>query len=307
MNVNKCSKCNEDPVTLLRYSGQHLCRKHFLRFFDKRAKMDLAGQGKLPEGRIAVALSGGKDSVAAMHWMHEITKGHPRIELCAITVDEGIAGYRNTSLEICQEVTNKLGVPWTTVTTREMAGYTIDDYAAGRSGPDGNGEDRPACGACGVFRRHGLNEAALKAGAAAIVTGHNLDDMAQTILMNHLKGDVDRLARLAPHESPQDGLVPRLIPFRSIPEKEVLLYAVLHNLPVHDEAECPYAVRSNRFEMRDVLVGLEKRHPGTRHALLRGAQRIKSFLPASSAPINKCVTCGGPTSATICKVCHYRA
>ena len=329
-----CSQCRAPAVTFLRYSGRRLCREHFLDFFERRAKMQLSRQGRLPEGTLAVALSGGKDSVSVLHFLHGLTRDHPRIDLVAVTVDEGIAGYRSGSLEICRRLTSELGVPWRVVRTEDMAGYTIDAYAAGRAGPgDGRAEGapaspidaqgppglvpaegapasrpRPACGPCGVFRRLGVNRLAKEAGADAVVTGHNLDDTAQTVLMNVLKGDLERLARLAPHADPAEGLVPRLVPFRTIPEKEVLLYALLHGLPVHDEAECPYAARSQRFALRDMLLDLEARSPGTRHALVRMQDRLKPILmehlpqPALAA----CPACGEPTSGKGCKACAWK-
>ena len=105
-----CSKCRSPAVLHQRYSGQHLCRDHFLRSFDDRAKHELAKQGRLPESTIAVALSGGKDSVSVLHLLHRLTKDHPRIHLVAVTVDEGIAGYRESALAICREVTQAWGL-----------------------------------------------------------------------------------------------------------------------------------------------------------------------------------------------------
>ena len=302
-----CDKCPAPSVLWQRTSGRHLCKTHFLVDFDRRAKHEIGQQGRLPQGRIAVALSGGKDSVAVLHFLNRMTKDMPRVDLVAVSIDEGIAGYRDGSLQICKDVTSAWNIPWHLITTKEMAGYAIDDYAAGTSGPDAIGEPRASCGACGVFRRTGINRLAREVNADVVVTGHNLDDMAQTILMNHLRGDVDRMARLAPHDDVQPGLVPRLLPFRTIPEKEVLLYGVLHGLPIHDDAECPYAARSNRFEMRDILTGIEKRHPGTRHALLNGADKMKPLFGKREATATPCATCGEPSSGETCKVCFYRA
>ncbi len=299
-------------MTFLRYSGSHLCREHFLRFFDKRAKAELAKQGRLHQGRVAVALSGGKDSVAVLHFLHGLAASRPGVELVAISIDEGIAGYREGSLEICRELTSRLGVEWHVVKTQDLAGYTIDEYARGEKGPASGGQSRAACGPCGVYRRMGLNQAARDVGAAAIATGHNLDDTAQTILMNHLNGDVERLARLAPHapERAQPGMVPRLIPFRTIPEKEVLLYALLNGLPIHDDAECPYAARAQRFFLRDMLLAIEARSPGTRHTLVKGLDKLKPLLEAeygSGGGAGACSQCGEPASGESCKGCQWRA
>jgi uncharacterized protein (TIGR00269 family) len=303
-------------VVELRYSGTSLCRDHFLRYFDERAKREVAKQGRLPEGTTAVALSGGKDSVSALHFLLRLTAGNPKVKLVAITIDEGIHGYRDSALEICRGVTTRWHVPWHVVKTSDLAGYSIDDYAAGRAGPKGDAlpmADRPACSPCGVYRRAGMNRLAREVGASAVVTGHNLDDQAQTVLMNTLKGDLERAARLAPHTEEDvarhPGLVRRILPFRGIPEKEVLLYAVLHGLPLHHEAECPYAARSHRFALRDMLVKLEEQTPGTRHALVKGAERLKPILQAAlpAMAVSSCPECGEPTSGAVCVACTLKA
>lgn len=358
--MTSCSRCSEPAVASLAYMGQDLCRGHFVRFFEERAKKELAKQGRLPAGIVAVALSGGKDSVSLLHFLHAIVADRHDVRLVAVTVDEGIAGYRESALEICRDVTDRLGIEWRLVRTRDLAGYDIDDYASGRAGPSGEsaqrlriaeplgqgppglGPDdrppaaaaRPACGPCGVFRRAGLNQVAREIGASAVVTGHNLDDMAQTVLMNVLGGDAARLGRIAPHmpladgdDSADgegatgrrpDGLVPRLVPFRTLPEKEVLLYALLQGLPIHDEAECPYAARAQRFALRDQLWQMEARAPGTRHRLIRFADTVKPLLQAAAGrgdaaggdTIATCPECGEPTSArdgTACRVCDWKA
>ncbi len=316
-----CSKCSAAAVTLIRYSGQHLCKEHFLRYFERRAKMTVHEQGKLPKGTIAIALSGGKDSVGLLHFLHGLTKDRPDVDLVAISVDEGIEGYRESALDICRDITTRYEIPWHVVTTKELAGYSIDEYASGAKGPDGQGAERlrvakpgeggqrPACGPCGVFRRVGINRVAKDLGCAAVATGHNLDDTAQTVLMNVLGGDPARMARLAPHTEVQEGLVPRILPFRGIPEKEVLLYALLNGLPLHHEAECPYAERAQRFFLRDKLWELEDRSPGTRHRLLRFQDTLKPILAASleSSELRSCSTCGEAMSGDACQVCAWHA
>lgn len=305
-----CSKCDQVAVTHIRYSGQHLCKDHFLRFFERRAKMAVHDQGKLPKGTIGIALSGGKDSVSLLHFMHKLTGPRPDVNLVAITIDEGIAVYRDSSLDICRDITAQYGIPWHVVKTKDLAGYTIDEYGAGEAGPNADGTPRPACGPCGVFRRLGMNQLARDLGCAAIATGHNLDDSAQTILMNVLGGDVDRLARLAPHDitETKEGLIPRMIPFRTIPEKEVLLYALLNGLPLHHEAECPYAARAQRFFLRDKLLELEARSPGTRHSLVAFHEKLKPHLAGMEmAALSTCPACGEPTSGVDCRVCAWKA
>ena len=69
------------------------------------------------------------------------------------------------------------------------------------------------CSYCGVFRRQGINALAEKVGADIMALGHNLDDMAQSIIMNFQKGNIERSVRLAPHtDDPIEGLAPRVVP-----------------------------------------------------------------------------------------------
>src|SRR5512137_277900 len=97
-SVTKCDKCKAKAAVFIRYSGAHLCPEHFCEFVEKRVKHELRKQLSLEGGeRIAVAVSGGKDSTVALHLVHKILGNRRSLELAAITVDEGIAGYRESS------------------------------------------------------------------------------------------------------------------------------------------------------------------------------------------------------------------
>ena len=127
----------------------------------------------------------------------------------------------------------------------DTVGIDLDDIGS-RKG------QRTACAYCGVFRSRCLNLEAKRLGIDVLATGHNLDDTAQSVLMNFMRGDVERLARLGPHKKVQPGLVPRIEPLRLIPEKETYLYALLKGIEFSD-AECPYAVDALRNEFREIV------------------------------------------------------
>jgi uncharacterized protein (TIGR00269 family) len=115
---------------------------------------------------------------------------------------------------------------------------------------------------------------------------------------------MQKLARLGPHKNIQPGLVPRSFPLRTIPEKEVMLYAIVKNIEYHD-AECPYSTRALRGSFRDILDNLEYKYPGTRHSILNSYEDIKDILVEKYPPtgLNKCSICGEPTSQDVCKAC----
>ena len=296
-----CSKCDTPAVTLIRYSGQHLCAAHFRDFVERRVKRELHRQVDLRGGeRIAVGLSGGKDSSTTTVLLHDILSPRRDIELLAITVDEGIASYRPEGIRFARDLCAGLGIEHRVVRYQDTVGWAMDDVVAA---------DPAAipCSYCGVFRRHALNLAAREAGADHVATGLNLDDTAQSILMNVARGDVERLARLGPHERPQPGLVPRLQPLRSIPEKEVYLYAILRGIRFHD-GTCPHSERAQRGKFRDVVNRLEADSPGTRHAIVRGYDRLRPLFAEQfpPPPLTECVVCGEPTANLTCKACELQ-
>ncbi len=296
-----CSKCSKSAVTFIRYNGTHLCRDHFIRYFEKRVKKDIKKQGRTGDNcKIGIAISGGKDSMVALHVTNDIFSKREKIDIIAITVNEGIKGYRDESINIASENCKKLGIEHYIVSFKDMVGKTMDEIA---SKHDELGE----CSYCGVFRRLCLNKKSKELGVDKLVTGHNLDDMAQSILMNFVNGDVKKLARLGPHKKIQPGLIPRMFPLRVIPEKEVALYAILKNMEYHD-GECPYSIRAYRGVFRDIVDDLEYRNPGTRHSILNSYDSIREMLLDKFPPVglNSCRECGEPTSQDICKACIFK-
>lgn len=296
-----CSKCSKSAVTFIRYNGTHLCRDHFIQYFERRVKKDIKKQGRTEDNcRMGIAISGGKDSIVALHVTNDIFSKREKIDLIALTVNEGIKGYRDESISIASENCKKLGIEHHIVSFKDMVGKTMDEIA---SKHDELGE----CSYCGVFRRLCLNKKSKELGVDKLVTGHNLDDMAQSILMNFANGDVKKLARLGPHKKIQPGLIPRMFPLRVIPEKEVALYAILKNMEYHD-GECPYSIRAYRGVFRDIIDDLEYRNPGTRHSILNSYDSIREMLLDKFPPVglNSCKECGEPTSQNICKACIFK-
>jgi len=296
-----CSKCKKPAVTFIRYNGTHLCNEHFIDYFERRVKKDIKKQGKTQgNSKIGVAVSGGKDSVVALYVIYDIFSKRSNIEICGITVNEGIKGYRDKSLVFAKNNCKKLGIKHYVVSFKDEIGITMDEIAKKQ-------EELGECSYCGVFRRVCLNNKSKELGLDKLVTGHNLDDMAQSILMNFVNGDLKKLARLGPHKKVQPGLVPRMLPLRTIPEKENALYAILKKIEYHD-AECPYSIRALRGEFRDIIDNLEYKKPGTRHSILNSYDNIKDILLEKYPPVdlNKCKNCGEPTSQTLCKACILR-
>ena len=282
------------------YRGGHLCDAHLRASVEERFRREMHRQlPGLGRGKVAVALSGGKDSSVALALSHAYFGRRPTVSVVAVSVDEGIAGYRTATLGAAARLCDALGVEHVVVRAQEALGTTTDAVAR-------RGAGSPPCSYCGVWRRQLLNRAARDLGAVALVLGFNLDDLAQTVLMNLVHGDLDRLVRMAPHRRRQPGLVPRVAPLAAVPEREVYLYARARGLPF-DHGECPYAGRAQRNLFRRLVWELEEAQPGTRQALLSThAQLVDRWLAADDvgAP-RRCRGCGEPSSGELCRACTY--
>ncbi|MEZ0393661.1 MAG: TIGR00269 family protein [Desulfurococcaceae archaeon] len=305
----QCSVCGERAIYIDRASGRAYCRRHFVERFEARAKENIRRHGMLGKReRIAVGVSGGKDSLALLYFLWKLSKRNPGWEVVAIVVDEGIAGYRERTIENFKRVNARLGVPYRVVSFKESFGYTLDEIIRMSSE---RGLGVLPCAYCGVFRRYLLNRAAREMGATVLAIAHNADDMAQTFLMNLGSATLERLARLGPVSgvASHEKFVRRIRPFYNIPEKEVALYALLHDLIEPEYNQCPYVVYNVRHKIRGMLNRLEDDFPGFKASLVRSFERLLPVLRERFAPrgeIGTCKICGEPSSHDVCRACTYR-
>jgi uncharacterized protein (TIGR00269 family) len=290
-----CSKCGQRAIVSQRYFGLHLCQDHFVQDFERRVADTVQRNDMVKEGeRIAVAVSGGKDSTALLFCLRRILAKRD-VELVAVTVDEGIAGYRDDTIKAARDIADQLAVEQHIVSFREEYGYNLDEMVPGKK--------VAPCTYCGVFRKNALNRAAKRLGADKVATGHNLDDEAQTIMMNYLKGDFERLMRFRPWRA-QKGLVPRIKPLREMPEKEIALYCMVNGI-FTESRECPYAPLSLRADVRDMMNGLESQFPGTKQSTVQGFEKIAERSKGSYVQMDlaACQKCGEPCVKGLCKAC----
>ena len=107
---------------------------------------------------LAVAVSGGKDSLALLHILAKLKKYRPKTTLTAVTVDEGIAGYRDEALEIAYQNCKRLEIVHHVVSFKDIYGFSLDEIME-RARSRGQLE-LTACAYCGVLRRKAINAGA---------------------------------------------------------------------------------------------------------------------------------------------------
>lgn len=301
-----CTACrSREAFFFRRYSGERLCKRCFRRSVEAKVKATISKYRMLKfDDRIAVAVSGGKDSLSLLHILAKLERKQPRSTLVAITVDEGIRGYRDEALRIAAETCGKLEVEHCVVSFRELFGVTLDEIMKRQN--QGTGSQVTACAYCGVLRRKALNMSARSLGADKLATAHTLDDEVQTILLNIFHGDVWRLAREKPvTDKVHPGLVRRIKPFCAVPERETALYAYTARIRFQSRP-CPYAPEAFRTDIRTMLNRIEEKHPGTGFTIFKSAEKLRPAVEklAEKEGLAECDRCGEPTTEKVCRTCQ---
>ena len=294
-----CTICGLKPAVYHRpYSGETLCRSCFIQSIEDRVRRAIYRYEMFePDDRIAVAVSGGKDSLTVLRILHKIEQRFPKSELIAVSVDEGLGEYRVEALERASKFCRSLGVEHVVRSFKEFFGYTVEEASK-------LDEELGPCTYCGVFRRRALNLVAREVEADKIVTGHNLDDLVQTILMNMVRGNLLEFMKFEVDGAHHPKLVRRVKPLMFVPEREVAFYAYLTGIGFQRRV-CPYYTRGFRNEIRNTLNRLDVMHPGIKFSILRGFERLRDALgDRLKVSLRECKKCGEPTTGDVCQVCR---
>jgi cytoplasmic tRNA 2-thiolation protein 1 len=186
-----CENCGIRKAIILRPKNKmKVCKECFFELFEDEIHSLIVNTNMFERNsRIGVGISGGKDSTVLAYILNKLNKKYDYgLNLILLCVDEGISGYRDRSIDTVYENQKILGLDLEIVSYQQIFGMTMDDNVK-IIGKKGN------CTYCGVLRRQSLEEAARIKQCDCIVTGHNADDLAETILLNFFRGDISRLKR----------------------------------------------------------------------------------------------------------------
>ncbi|VDK20103.1 unnamed protein product [Taenia asiatica] len=308
-----CARCGSKGLIKRPKTGDVLCRDCFLWCFEEEVHWTIASARLLCRGdKVAIGASGGKDSTVLAYVMKLLNDRYNYgVELILLSIDEGITGYRDDSLESVKRNKEQYGLPLRILSYKDLYGWSMDDIVE-KIGLKNN------CTFCGIFRRQALDRGAVLVGANKICTGHNADDIAETIMMNVLRCDVSRLRRCTDIITGADGTLPRFKPFKYAYEKEIVMYAYVRKLD-YFSTECKYAPNSYRSHVRAYIKDLEKLRPrsildvissGEQMVIREGIKvAVKGMLPTSYMDtmlgcfVGNCVACGYISSQRFCQAC----
>ena len=295
----KCDRCEEQAAYTRKYSGESLCSACFSKSIAKKTAKTISRYNMIRHGQlVAVAVSGGKDSLVLLKIINEMARMH-HFNIIAITIDEGIPGYRNEALEIVEKFCSELDVRHKVYSYKNLFEMTLDEALDVR-------EDQKitssSCSICGTLRRRAMDYAAKDNGADIIATGHNLDDTLQTFLINMLSGDTTKIGWMDPDTSAKNS-IRKIKPFCEIYESEIVFYAFTNDIPFQSEP-CPHMNEGVRTEIREFLNALEGRHAGVKNGLYQSVLKVSAALKSTDTKKRtRCVRCGNESTGETCSVC----
>ncbi|CAH1240492.1 CTU1 [Branchiostoma lanceolatum] len=229
-----CGLCEKRAMLKRPKTGGALCKECFFKVFEAEVHQTITSASLFKRGEtVAIAASGGKDSTVLAHLMKLLNERHDYgLTLFLLSVDEGITGYRDDSLETVKRNQQQYELPLKVVSYKELYGWTMDEIVR-QIGLKNN------CTFCGVFRRQALDRGAMMLRVDKIVTGHNADDVAETVIMNVLRGDIARLQRCTAIVTGTEGAIPRCKPFKYTYEKEIIHSGECMSVSVKKDVKMP--------------------------------------------------------------------
>ncbi len=194
--------------------------------------------------KIAVGVSGGKDSLALLVALAKLRDFYPeKYELIAITVD---MGFPDTDYTPIKELCEKLGVEYHVVASQI---YEVIFNIRKESNP---------CSLCARMRRGAINDAAKALGCNKLALGHNYDDVVETVLLNLFYAG--RFGSFLPITYLDRSDLTVIRPLIYAPEGSVAAFARNSSLPVV-ESKCPANGNTQREEMKKLMYSLQKDNP----------------------------------------------
>lgn len=287
MAPTPCMVCRTKRALIKRPKNhQKLCKTCFIKIFEEEVHHTVTSSKLfVPGERVAIGASGGKDSTVLASVLKTLNERHAYgLDLVLLSIDEGIKGYRDDSLETVKRNALQYDMPLKIVGYDELYGWTMDQVVE-TIGKKGN------CTYCGVFRRQALDRGSKMLGIKHVVTGHNADDVAETVLMNLLRGDLPRLSRatrIVTGDASSD--VKRSKPLKYAYEKEIVLYAH-HKKLDYFSTECIYSPEAFRGSARSLIKNLEKVRPSAILDIVRSGEDMARLVPGQQP--DRCMTRNG--------------
>jgi uncharacterized protein (TIGR00269 family) len=293
----KCTRCKQPAEVALPSHHAGFCRECFLGYFTRQVQRAVKEHRMFGlDDRILCALSGGKDSLAALSCLADL--GY---NVSGLYVDLAIPGSSEGAGKRVESFCREAGIDCRVVSMREE-GLPIPEVKEATA--------RAVCSICGKIKRYHFNKAALEGGFDVIVTGHNLDDETARLFSNTLRWDVEQLAVQRPMLPARNGLAAKARPLYRLSEFETAAYCFFKGIEYWMKP-CPYSKGASFTFKKSLLSVLERQSPGSKISfydefLKRAAPIFAEHAGQEEREPIPCPECGSPSSGEPCALCRLK-
>ncbi|WP_050606550.1 tRNA lysidine(34) synthetase [Clostridium niameyense] len=209
-----------------------------------------------PTDKIAVALSGGKDSIFLLYCLQLIKlTAFKNISIVGINIDLGLGMNLDPLINFCKENEIELIIEKTNI-----GDVIFNDR-----------KEKNPCSLCSKLRKGALVRVAKSIGATKIALGHNCDDVIETLFMNVLK--IGKMGTFHPHVTYKDKYVHIIRPLVYLREDLIKSLVEQYNLPVI-QSNCPEDKKTTREEMKNLIIKLENLYPESIDRILTSLSNV---------------------------------
>ncbi len=291
----KCRICKSKADVELRAHNIALCKDDFIAFFERQVQRNIKKFGLLQNQNepVAVAVSGGKDSLSLLYLLKKLS-----YQLSGIYINLGIDNYSDISQEKCRIFSEKFNIPIYT--------FSLSDFLKKNIYEISKTLKRPVCSVCGNIKRYIMNRFCLEMGFSALATGHNLDDESATLMGNIFNFNSNYLGKEFLSLPSRLKTVKKIKPFGLTSEREVAIYAFFNKIDYIYE-ECPHSKGATSLKYKEAINLIEEFSPGTKLKFVKNYLKninIFSKNPDNLIEDRLCRLCGFLTTQEVCSFCN---
>ncbi len=293
----KCVVCRERAEIKTPRHNCAFCDEHFIKHIQGQVEKAIRKFNMfMPDSRVLLGVSGGKDSMVAWNILTEM--GY---QVQAVHLRQKFGEFSDLSEKVVREYADEEDVPLEVCSFEELIGaeFEVVRRLTGKT----------SCSVCGMAKRYYLNKLAGDLNCDVVVTGHNLDDETAVLFGNVLHWQEGYLQRQYPVYNAEGGMIKKAKPLARITDEEAAIYARVKDIPYLD-MKCPESKGAKSHNYKDVLGSLQKDYPNIKAEFYFGfLERLSPVLkPQSSEEKPACISCGYNTinPSGLCNICMLK-
>lgn len=208
--------------------------------------------------KIAVGISGGKDSLTLLYALHGLQRFYPiSFTLCAVTVD---LGFENLKLDKIKELCGSLQIPYYVIKT-DIGKIIFEER-----------REKNPCSLCAKMRKGALNDVIRELGCNKVAYAHHKDDVVDTLMMSLIYEG--RLHTFQPVTHLDKTEITVIRPLIYMNEADIIGFVHKYDVPVV-KSPCPADRHTKREYIKELLQGINQETPGVKERMFTAVQNGK--------------------------------